>query len=144
MPTSPKKRRKVVATDINEWAAKVVSATTGTPIPVDLVAKERRLIAAEKAMADRSGATPAKNPAAVALGRLGGLKGGKARAESLGPKARSQIAKKAAAARWEQRDAILRLFGKSYTAKQVAEELGISVESVQRTKKKTRGEPLRI
>ncbi len=43
-----------------------------------------------------------KNPAAVALGRLGGLKGGKARAESLTPKKRSEIAKKAAAKRWEQ------------------------------------------
>ena len=41
-----------------------------------------------------------KNPAAVALGRLGGLVGGKARAESLTAKKRSAIAKKAAAARW--------------------------------------------
>jgi hypothetical protein len=43
---------------------------------------------------------PKKNPAAVALGRLGGLKGGKARAEKLSPKERSLIAKKAAKARW--------------------------------------------
>ena len=41
-----------------------------------------------------------KNPAAVALGRLGGLKGGTARAASLGPKKRSAIAAKAAKARW--------------------------------------------
>jgi hypothetical protein len=41
-----------------------------------------------------------KNPAAVALGRLGGLKGGKARAKALSSKKRSDIAKKAAAARW--------------------------------------------
>ena len=41
-----------------------------------------------------------KNPAAVALGRLGGLKGGKARAAALSPKKRSEIAKKAAQARW--------------------------------------------
>ena len=41
-----------------------------------------------------------KNPAAVALGRLGGLKGGKARAEKLSAKKRSAIAKKAARARW--------------------------------------------
>lgn len=54
-----------------------------------------------------TGETPAtkpedsgKNPAAVALGRLGGLKGGKARAASLTKKKRSEIAKKAAAARW--------------------------------------------
>ena len=41
-----------------------------------------------------------KNPAAVALGRLGGLKGGKARAKSLSAKKRSSIAKAAAVARW--------------------------------------------
>jgi hypothetical protein len=41
-----------------------------------------------------------KNPAAVALGRLGGLKGGKARAKKLSAKKRSEIAKKAAKKRW--------------------------------------------
>lgn len=41
-----------------------------------------------------------KNPAAVALGKLGGAKGGKARAEALSAKRRSAIAKKAAKARW--------------------------------------------
>jgi hypothetical protein len=44
----------------------------------------------------------AKNPNAVALGRLGGLKGGIARAASLAPKKRSQIAAKAAKARWSK------------------------------------------
>ena len=44
-----------------------------------------------------------KNPAAVALGRLGGLKGGKARAKSLSAKRRSEIAKKAASARWNKK-----------------------------------------
>jgi hypothetical protein len=39
--------------------------------------------------------------AAVALGRLGGLKGGKARAEKLTPKERSKIARKAAHVRWK-------------------------------------------
>ena len=43
-----------------------------------------------------------KNPAAVLLGRLGGLKGGKARAASLSAVERSEIAKKAAAARWRK------------------------------------------
>lgn len=44
--------------------------------------------------------------AAAALGRLGGLKGGKARAAKLSAKKRSEIAKKAAAARWSNgRDA---------------------------------------
>ena len=41
-----------------------------------------------------------KNPAAVALGRLGGLKGGKARARSLSPERRKEIALKGARARW--------------------------------------------
>jgi hypothetical protein len=45
-----------------------------------------------------------KNAAAVALGRLGGLKGGKARAEALTAKRRKEIAKKAAAARWNHKD----------------------------------------
>jgi hypothetical protein len=43
---------------------------------------------------------PVKNPNAVALGKLGGVKGGKARAAKLSPEERSAIAKKAAAARW--------------------------------------------
>lgn len=44
---------------------------------------------------------PEKNKAAQELGRLGGLKGGKARAEKLTPEQRSEIAKKAANARWK-------------------------------------------
>ena len=43
-----------------------------------------------------------KNPHAVALGRLGGLKGGMARAAALTPKKRSQIAAKAAKKRWSK------------------------------------------
>jgi hypothetical protein len=43
-----------------------------------------------------------KDPAAVALGRKGGLKGGKARAESMSSVARQKAAKKAALARWKQ------------------------------------------
>lgn len=43
-----------------------------------------------------------KNPAAVELGRLGGKKGGKARAAKLTAEERSEIAKKAARARWEK------------------------------------------
>jgi hypothetical protein len=45
---------------------------------------------------------PNKNPAAVTLGRLGGLKGGKARAEKLSPALRKAIAKKAAESRWKR------------------------------------------
>lgn len=43
-----------------------------------------------------------KNPAAVLLGRLGGLKGGKARAKKLSAEQRSQIAQKAARERWKK------------------------------------------
>ena len=45
---------------------------------------------------------PVKNEAAVALGRLGGKKGGTARAKALTPEQRSEIAKKAAAGRWKK------------------------------------------
>ena len=45
---------------------------------------------------------PEKNPAAVALGKLGGAKGGKARAAALSPKKRTAIARKAARARWNK------------------------------------------
>jgi hypothetical protein len=48
---------------------------------------------------------PNKNPHAVALGRLGGLKGGAARAAKLAPKKRSQIAAKAAKSRWDKKKA---------------------------------------
>ena len=45
---------------------------------------------------------PVKNAAAVALGRLGGKKGGAARAAALTPEQRSEIAKIAAGARWKK------------------------------------------
>lgn len=48
---------------------------------------------------------PVKNEAAVALGRLGGKKGGAARAAALTPERRSEIAKRAAAGRWGVRQA---------------------------------------
>ena len=47
-------------------------------------------------------AEPAKNPHAVALGRLGGAKGGKARAAKLSAKKRAEIARRAATVRWEK------------------------------------------
>jgi hypothetical protein len=43
-----------------------------------------------------------KNPAAVALGKLGASKGGKARSEKLSDERKSEIARKAANARWEK------------------------------------------
>jgi len=45
-------------------------------------------------------AQDSRNPAAVALGKLGGTKGGKARAEALTPERRREIAQKAARKRW--------------------------------------------
>lgn len=66
--------------DANELAADILRAATGEPEQVT--------------------PTGTKNPAAVALGRLGGLKGGKARAKKLSKARRALIAKKAARARW--------------------------------------------
>ena len=60
----------------------------------------------EQAIGEKLDGTPlddpnaGKNPAAVALGKLGGAKGGAARAAALSPRKRSAIAKKAAQARW--------------------------------------------
>lgn len=47
---------------------------------------------------------PQKNSAAVALGRLGGQKGGRVRAQRLSARRRSEIARKAARARWDKAD----------------------------------------
>jgi hypothetical protein len=49
-------------------------------------------------------AEKSKNPAAVALGRLGGLVGGRKRADSLTPEKRAEIARKAAKTRWQNRE----------------------------------------
>lgn len=76
MPNRSSKRRE---TDPNVRAFLTVQRATGTGPPP----------------------APEKNPAAVALGRLGGLKGGKARAAKLSSKKRSEIAKKAARMRWK-------------------------------------------
>lgn len=48
----------------------------------------------------KTGPHDGKNPAAVALGRLGGLKGGKARAESLTAEQKREIGRKGAEKRW--------------------------------------------
>ncbi len=54
---------------------------------------------------DIATAEPGKNPMAVALGRRGGLKGGKARRTKLSPAKRKAIARKAAKARWHTKKA---------------------------------------
>jgi hypothetical protein len=50
---------------------------------------------------DRADQDDGKDPAAVALGRKGGEKGGKARAAKMTPEQRSEAARKAAKARWQ-------------------------------------------
>lgn len=62
-------------------------------------------LAAESAplMEPDSPSADGKNPAAVALGRLGGKKGGEARAKKLTAEQRRAIAKKAAEARWRKK-----------------------------------------
>lgn len=82
--------KKTKSSDINVTAHEILQALTGEPSGNTSV---QRKPAKKKDQ-------PAKNPAAVALGRLGGLKGGKARADSLTPKQRKDIAKKAAESRW--------------------------------------------
>lgn len=59
-------------------------------------------LATSEAAPEPEVANDGKNPNAVALGRLGGLKGGKARAKKLSSEERREIAAKAAAARWSQ------------------------------------------
>lgn len=81
MPKRSSKRR-----DASTIAFDIVAKTTGGERPKHKKPEE-----------------PEKNPAAVALGRLGGLKGGQARAKKLTAKRRSEIAKKAAKARWADR-----------------------------------------
>jgi hypothetical protein len=78
MPERSRKR----SMDINEIARQIVDEATGEAEPVT---------------------PPEKDPAAVALGRKGGLKGGKARAAKLTPEQRSDAARKAAAARWAKK-----------------------------------------
>ncbi len=68
--------------DANELAARIVGEAVGDEQPYDPDA--------------------GKDPAAVALGRKGGLKGGKARAATMTAEQRSEAARKAAAARWKK------------------------------------------
>jgi len=116
------------ADDPSLWAAGVVTAVTGLPPPKGVLAA----LLKRQATAKRQ-----KNPAAVALGRLGGQKGGEARARSLSPEKRSEIARKAAKSRWaHSKDAkILKLAETGMTNREVAQNLGISLDSVQRGKK---------
>jgi hypothetical protein len=70
--------------------------------PRDLNAMAAAIVA--QSTSDEPEADPykGKNPAAVELGRLGGKKGGKARAAKLTSEERTQIARRAAEARWRR------------------------------------------
>jgi hypothetical protein len=72
------------------------------PSDINLIASQ---IVAEATQEEKPTKTPTKekNPAAVALGHLGGLKGGPARAKKLSSKKRKAIAKRAATSRWSKR-----------------------------------------
>ena len=85
MVTMPNRSRKPRLPDPAEMAHGILRAVTGE-LPPDPPADS------------------GKNPAAVQLGRLGGLKGGKARAAKMTKKQLTAAAKKAAAARWGKRD----------------------------------------
>lgn len=81
--------RKNPESDVNVTAFEILRAVTGEPADISRKGKPTK----QKDL-------PEKNPAAVALGRLGGLKGGKARAKKLTKTQRVEIARKAAKKRW--------------------------------------------
>ena len=83
-----KPRKKKRDSDFAVTAFRVVQEATGQAEP-ELEETE-------------TGPIEGKNPHAVALGRLGGLKGGKARFEKLTPEQRKEIARKAARSRWHK------------------------------------------
>lgn len=76
--------------------------TPGMPKRSSKTEDENQIASRILAFFDEVKDTTGKNPAAVALGRLGGLKGGKARAAKLSPAKRKSIAKRAAKARWSK------------------------------------------
>jgi hypothetical protein len=84
--------KKKPESDVNVTAFEILRAVTDEPADSPIKGKPAK----KKEL-------PKKNPAAVALGRLGGMKGGKARAKKLSAKQRKDIAKKAAKARWSKR-----------------------------------------
>jgi hypothetical protein len=94
---SKKKKPKRGHLDSNQLAASIVSEATDeakTEADVDISDDDP----------EEEPTDDGKNPAAVALGRLGGLKGGPARKAALSERKRREIAKKAAAARWGKRE----------------------------------------
>lgn len=71
--------------------------------PRDANQLAKQIVDLSTSQVEEEDADSGKNPAAVALGRLGGQKGGAARAKKLSKKRRQEIAKKAAQARWKKK-----------------------------------------
>jgi len=72
-------------------------------LPRDINQRAKYILDAFTGDAPTEAPLPEKNQAAVALGRLGGLKGGKARKDALTPERRKEIARDAVNARWAKR-----------------------------------------
>lgn len=70
---------------------------------LDISQLAKRIVDEATGEAPKTEPPPVKNEAAVALGKLGGKKGGAARAAALTSDQRSEIAKKAAATRWAKK-----------------------------------------
>ena len=86
---------------VTQAALRQASTNAAAPGPAQDEIMPKR--SSSEAVTQAAEDAPAKNPAAVALGRKGGLKGGKARAQSLSAAERARIARKAAKARWNRR-----------------------------------------
>ncbi len=71
-------------------------------LPADTNKKAKAIVDLATNEVENETAVDEVKAAAAVLGRMGGLKGGEARAKSLTPKERSEIAKKGAAARWKK------------------------------------------
>lgn len=94
-----KKKKQKQSLDVNILAKSIVARATHEEL---LPEPTKENLPAIKDVQNLDVTVKEKNPAAVALGRLGGLKGGKARAEKLSAKKRREIAQKAANARWSR------------------------------------------
>lgn len=98
----PKRSSKKRSRDPNVLAAEIVAEATAEERKPD--AEDRAGQAKEGKVEEADGAEKPKNPHAQALGRLGGKKGGRARAAKLTAKRRREIARIAARARWKKSD----------------------------------------
>ncbi len=134
MPKNPKK------TDEVQEALQEIANVTG-------LAPETGVLEALLARQAAAGIGSGKNPAAVVLGRKGGLKGGPARMAALSKKERSELGAMAAKKRWgakkkpnpeisREDEAVLRLVQKGKTAAEIAKKLGLSTRTVEGQRKR--------